>query len=179
MVFISLVIQENSTDKYKMPTPVQDDRHEVYLCSCYNNVNLWATQENPNNIPATVQDYNPEVQLYIIIIVMLLNIIKLQPSSSSLPLYVDVLSRPKTAPPSIQYDVTRFTTNSQSSKILNYKLCPYLLVNGKGIGTCSFERESKENFINLQLTFACNNCGQMLSDNSPPSNKDEVQCVIV
>ena len=128
--------------------------------------------------------------LYIIITVILLNIIKLQPLSSSLPLYVDVLSRPITPPPSVQSDVTRFTTNFQSSKILNYKLYPNLLVNGKVIGTCSFEKESKETgdiskplpcfdtFINLQLAFACNNYTKILVGDYPSSNKDEVQHVI-
>ena len=191
MVFTSVVTQENSTDNYKTPTPVQDDTHEVYLCSYYNYANLWTTQENPNDIPITVRDNNPQVSyIYIIIIMMLLYIIKLQSPSSSLPLYGDVLSRPKT-PPSVQYDVTNSTTIFQSSKILNYKLYPNLLVNGKAIGTCSFERESTENgniskplpcfgtFINLQLTFSCNNYGQILSGDSLPSNKDEVQHVIV
>ena len=102
-----------------------------------------------------------------------------------------MLSRPKTPPPSVQYDVTNSTANFQSSKILNYQLYPNLLVNGQVIGTCSLERESTEtgdiskplpcfdSFINLQLTFARNNYGQILSGDSPPSDKDEVQHVIV
>ena len=101
-----------------------------------------------------------------------------------------MLSRPK-SPLSIQYGVTRFTANFQSSKILNYQLYPNLLLNGQVIGTCSLERESTEtgdiskplpcfdSFINLQLTFARNNYGQILSGDSPPSDKDEVQHVIV
>ena len=56
-----MVTQESSVIIYKTPIPVQDDTHEVYLCSCYNNVNLWTTQENPNNVPITVQDDNPKV----------------------------------------------------------------------------------------------------------------------
>ena len=115
---------------------------------------------------------------------MLLNIIKLQSSSSSLPLYGDVLSRLKTpTPPSVQSNVTNSGTNFQSSKIINYKLYPHLLVNCQTIGTCSIERESKETGVDiskplhcwdtsleLQLAFACN---------SSPSNNDEVQHVIV
>ena len=103
-----------------------------------------------------------------------------------------MLSRPK-IPPSVQYDVTRFTTNFQSSKILNYKLYPNLLVNDKPIDTCSIERESKETediskplpcldtFLDteFQLSFACNDYTQILSGNSLPSNKDEVQHFIV
>ena len=61
MVFTSVVTQENSTDNYKTPIPVQDDTHKVDLCSCYNNANLWTTQENPNDIPIVVQDDNPQV----------------------------------------------------------------------------------------------------------------------
>ena len=90
-----------------------------YLFSCYNNSNLWTTQENSNDVLIRVQDDNPQVS-YIIIIVMLLNIIKLQSLSSSLPLYGDVLSRLKTPPlPSIQSNITNSGTNFQSSKIIN------------------------------------------------------------
>ena len=61
MVFTSLITQEDSADSYKTPIPVQDDKHKVYLCSCYNNINLCTTQENPNDIPITVRDNNPQV----------------------------------------------------------------------------------------------------------------------
>ena len=61
MKFTSTVIQESSVVIYNIPTQVQDDKHKVYLFSCYNNFNLWTTQENPNDVPITVQDNNPHV----------------------------------------------------------------------------------------------------------------------
>ena len=47
MVWYLHLTQDNSTIIYKTPIPVQYDRHEVYLCSCYNNVNLWTTTGEP------------------------------------------------------------------------------------------------------------------------------------